>query len=55
MVYPSTPDAAQHIVAQAIIAQQPKYDYRSLMLTKHDSDPDVESPHSFAIVMYDWH
>lgn len=53
MAYPSTPDAAQHIVAQVITAQQLKYDYRSLMLTKHDSDPDVGSPHSFAIVMYE--
>eukprot|EP00435_Cladocopium_sp_Y103_P017746 s4243_g4.t1 len=53
IVYPPTEDMAINALAQIVIVQRPQYDHRSLIITVYDSDPELEHPHTFALVLYE--
>ena len=53
IVYPRTNDADPGVFVQVMIVQSPQLDQRSLMLTVYDSSPEVRSPYSFALVLYE--
>eukprot|EP00435_Cladocopium_sp_Y103_P012767 s1935_g3.t1 len=53
IVYPPTEDIAVNVLAQIVIVQRPQFDYRSLVLSVYDSDPEQEHPHTFALVLYE--
>eukprot|EP00435_Cladocopium_sp_Y103_P060701 s101_g22.t1 len=53
IVYPPSEDIAINVLVQVVVVQRPQYDHRSLILTVYDSDPEVEHPHTFALVLYE--
>eukprot|EP00435_Cladocopium_sp_Y103_P060210 s47_g22.t1 len=53
IVYPPTEDIAVNVIAQVVIVQRPQLDHRSLIITVYDSDPELEQPHTFALVLYE--
>eukprot|EP00435_Cladocopium_sp_Y103_P048270 s546_g14.t1 len=53
IVYPPPEDIAINVLVQIVVVQRPQYDHRSLILPVYDSDPEIEQPHTFALVLYE--